>query len=73
MRIHIYELTTPELNALRSLCNFTEEELEYFNLKAKNKTNVQVSMTMNVSISKVSCIAKRVTNKINKIKKEVLT
>ena len=66
-RIRIYEFTKRELDYFRDRCNFTNEELEYFNLKAKNLTNVAVSLQMNISISKVSYIATKVVAKIRKV------
>ena len=63
----IRDFTVPELNKFRELCNFTDDELEYFNLRAKDKSNVQIALTMNVSEAQVSKLAKRVKNKIFKV------
>ena len=65
--MQIYDFTVPELENLRALCNFTEQELEYFNLRAKGKSNVQIAMTMNVSESQVSKLAKKVKSKILRV------
>jgi len=65
--MQIYDFTVPELNVFRELCNFSEDELEYFNLRAKRKSNVEIAMTMNVSESQVSKLARRVKNKIKRI------
>ena len=40
----IRDFTTPELNRFRELCNFTDDEMRYFNLRAKDKTNVQIAL-----------------------------
>ena len=56
-----------ELQKFRNECNFTDEELEYFNLKSKNKTNVEIALTMNVSEAKVSILARKVKTKIKKV------
>lgn len=53
-----------ELNKFREECNFSDEELTYFNLRAKNKSNVQIAMQMNVSEAKVSKLARRVKDKM---------
>ena len=37
--MQIYDFTAPELTQLRELCNFSDDELEYFNLRAKHKSN----------------------------------
>ena len=66
-KIQLYDFVEPELQYLRDNCNFSDQELEYFNLRAKRKSNVQISIAMNVSESQVSKLAKRVKNKIKRI------
>lgn len=61
------DFTKPELDKFRELCNFTDEEMEYFNLKAKNKGNVQIAFEMNVSAAQVSKLAARVKSKIIRV------
>lgn len=61
------DFTVPELNKFRELCNFTKDELEYFNLRAKDFSNVQISLKMNVSEAQVSKLAKRVKDKMRRI------
>lgn len=39
--MQVYDFTNPELDMLRQQCNFSDEELEYFNLRAKHLSNVQ--------------------------------
>lgn len=63
----IRDFTVPELNKFRELCNFTEDELEYFNLRAKDMSNIQIAMKMNVSEPQVSKLAKRVKNKMIRV------
>lgn len=63
----IRDFTIPELERLRELCNFTGDELEYFNLRAKDKSNVEISISMNVSTAQVSKLAKRVKAKIIRV------
>lgn len=65
--MQIYDFTVPELEVFRELCNFSEDELEYFNLRARRKSNVEIAMTMCVSESQVSKLARRVKNKIKRI------
>lgn len=65
--MQIYDFVEPELNKLRELCNFSDAELEYFNLRARHKSNTQISLTMNVSEAQVSKLARKVKNKINRI------
>lgn len=63
----IRDFTVPELDKLRALCNFTEDELAYFNLRAYDKSNVAIAMEMNVSEAQVSKLAKRVKSKIIRV------
>lgn len=63
----IRDFTVPELNRFRELCNFTQDELEYFNLRAKDKSNVQIALEMNVSEPQVSKLAKRVKSKMIRV------
>ena len=61
------DFTVPELNRFRELCNFTTEEEQYFDLKSKDISNVQIAMEMNVSESKVSVLARKVKSKMKRI------
>lgn len=63
----IRDFTVPELDRFRELCNFTSDELEYFNLRAKDKSNVEISLAMNISTAQVSKLAKRVKSKMIRI------
>lgn len=63
----IYDFVKSELDFLRAECNFSDEELEYFNLRAKHYSNFEISMKMNISESKVSKLAKSVKQKILKV------
>lgn len=56
-----------ELQMFRDKCNFTEDEMQYFNLHAKGKSNVQISLEMCVSESKVSTLARKVKRKMIKV------
>lgn len=63
----IRDFTVPELNKFRDLCNFTDDELQYFNLRARDKSNVQIALDMNISEPQVSKLAKRVKSKILRV------
>lgn len=65
--MQLYDFTVPELNKFRELCNFTPEELEYFELRSKYKSNVEIALTMHISEAKVSKLARKVKDKIVKI------
>ena len=63
----IRDFTVPELEVFRRLCNFTPYERLYFELKAKDKSNVEISLEMNISTAQVSKLAKRVKAKIIRV------
>ena len=63
----ICDFTVPELNKFRELCNFTEDERTYFELRSKNKSNVQIAYEMHVSESTVSILARKVKKKILRV------
>lgn len=56
-----------ELQMFRDKCNFTPDELIYFNLRAKDKSNVEIAIEMNISESQVSKLAKRVKSKMIRV------
>lgn len=61
------DFTKPELDVFRELCNFTDDERIYFEMRAKDKSNVQIAMALNVSTSKVDTLAKKVKSKIMRV------
>lgn len=63
----ISEFTVPELTHFREQCNFTDIERQCFDLKAKDCTNVELAMKLNISESTVSIIMRRVRTKITKV------
>ena len=67
MKISMY--TVPELEHFKELCNFTEDELDYFELKAKNVSNSNIAILLGMSDSKVSVVAKSTKDKIRRVRK----
>lgn len=63
----INDFVERELELFRKECNFSEEELQYFNLRAKNKSNTQIALIMNCSEAKVSKLARRVKDKMKRV------
>ena len=63
----IRDYTKSELDKCVAKCNFTDNELQYFMLKAKDKSIVQISYEMNISERQVSVLAKRVKSKISRM------
>ena len=65
--IQIYDFTVPELDKFRELCNFSDAEMEYFNLRSRHKSNIEIAFEMNVSEPQVSKLAKKVRSKIVRV------
>lgn len=66
-RIKICNFTEPELDVFRQLCNFTDDERTYFELRAKDESNVYIARQLHVSESKVDDLARKVRSKILRI------
>lgn len=56
-----------ELNIFREQCNFTQEELEMFNYKAKNIPLEQIAELMNMSVGKANKLSSKVNKKVIKV------
>ena len=56
-----------ELNYFRDNCNFSDSELRYFNLRAKDKSNIEIAFEMNISESQVSKLVRRVKSKMKRV------
>ena len=65
--MQIYDYTEPELAKCRELCNFTPDEMDYFNAKAKHKSNTQIALKFYWSARKTSFIAAHVKAKIQRV------
>lgn len=63
----INDFVERELELFRKECNFSDEELEYFNLRARDKSNTQIARALNCSEAKVSKLAKRVKDKMRRV------
>lgn len=56
-----------ELDKFRKECNFTTEELEFFNYRSKNISIEQIAENMNISVSKANKLSRKVKDKIIKV------
>ena len=63
----IKRLVLSELNFYRDECNFTDEERQYFDLKAKDASDIKVSMELNISIAKVNKLSRQVRSKMERV------
>ena len=65
--MQIYDFTKPELEYFIANCNFLDDELEYFELRSRGKSNVEIALEMHVSEAKVSKLARKVKSKILRV------
>lgn len=63
----VYDFTVPELNYFRTYCNFTKDEETLFELRAKNIPLEQCAELMNVSVSTIKRLSRKVNNKIIRV------
>lgn len=63
----IYDFTLPELEYFRRTCNFTPDERLLFDYRSKEYPLEQCAEMMNVSVSTVKRISRRVNNKIIRV------
>jgi len=56
-----------ELQKFRDECNFSDEELYFFNCRAKNIPIEQIAEEMNISVGKANKLSAKVKKKIIKV------
>lgn len=63
----IKDLTVPELNHFRQMCNFTSDELAFFDLRAEGTTLEDCCGVLNYSLSTINRLSSRVKKKMNRV------
>lgn len=63
----IYDFTVPELDFFRHACNFTPDEMMLFDYRASQYPLEQCAELMNVSLSTIKRLSRRVNRKIEKV------
>lgn len=61
------DLTAPEAQRLRELCNFSDEELQVFNLRIRDKSVVEISMQLHLSVASTKRRLQSIQQKVNKV------
>lgn len=56
-----------QLDIFREQCNFTEEELQYFDMKAKDYMDVRIATALMISEGKVAKLSKSVRAKMKTV------
>ena len=65
--MNINSFTVPELNYFRKYCNFTKDERMLFEYRVQEYSLEMCAELMNVSVSTVKRISRRVNSKIIKV------
>lgn len=63
---YLSSMIKPELDNLKEICNFTDDEKEVFDLLAKGRSIQAIAINNAVACSTVSNRVKSIQNKINK-------
>lgn len=63
----VYDFTVPELDYFRAKCNFTKDERTLFEYRSKNIPLEQCAELMNVSVSTVKRLSRKVNAKIIRV------
>ena len=61
------DLTEPECDRYRALCNFSDDELEIFNLRVKNKSLLEISMLTHQSEATINRRLQNIKSKIMRV------
>lgn len=65
--MQIKDLTVPELNRFRTYCNFTSDEMDFFNLRAGGATLEECCAEMDYSLSTVNRLSSKVKSKMRRV------
>lgn len=65
--MRISDFVNWELEKFRKECNFTEEELEFFNYRAANLPIEQIAEIMNISVGKANKLSRKVKDKMIRV------
>lgn len=62
-----HDLTVPEADRLRALCNFSDEERQVFDLRIRDKSVVEISMALSMSVASTKRRLCSIRTKIAKV------
>lgn len=62
-----HDLTAPEADRLRALCNFTDEERQVFDLRIRDKSVVEISMALSLSVASTKRRLRSIRTKVAKV------
>lgn len=65
--MQIKDLTVPELNHFRAYCNFTSDEMDFFNLRAGGASLEDCCTEMDYSLSTVNRLSSKVKSKMRRV------
>lgn len=61
------DLTAPEADRLRALCNFSDEERQVFDLRIRDKSVIEISMTLHMSVASTKRRLQSIRTKVAKV------
>lgn len=61
------DLTAPEADRLRQLCNFSDEERQVFDLRIRDKSVIEISMALHLSVASTKRRLRSIRAKVNKV------
>lgn len=62
-----HDLTAPEAQRLRELCNFSEEEGRVFDLRIRDKSVIEISMALHMSVASTKRRLRSIRQKVHKV------
>ena len=62
-----HDLTQPEADRLRALCNFSDEERAVFDLRIRDKSVIEISMALHMSVASTKRRLQSIRRKIYKV------
>ena len=65
--MNLKDLTAPECQKYRDLCNFTDSEMEVFNFRVKDRSIVEISMLTNQSTATINRRLRDIKRKMMRI------
>jgi len=62
-----HDLTAPEADRLRTLCNFSDEERQVFDLRIRDKSVIEISMALHMSVASTKRRLQSIQRKVHKV------
>ena len=63
----VSDFTVPELDRLRTVCNFVGNEMRVFELRSQGIPLEEIAETLNMSVEGIKKVSRKVNNKITRV------